>query len=262
MIRSFVGKIQKGVSQIGPGKPTLNYMKENQLGTTNDMPGDVSKGYFAVIAIKDGEIKRFVVELDYLTHPEFLGLLDQAGEEYGFKQQGTLVVPCRPQELQKILDGWRMRPDSIKGAGRDIYVPKEVHEEVEEVDFVRPSMLPLTLKVITVKVKMLRTFVGKIEKGLSLFVHRRPPLRYNSEATCVVPDDVREGYFAVLATKGGECKRFVVGLHYLNDPAFLGLLDQAEEEFGFGQEGALAIPCQPQELQKILEGQRTSRSTM
>ncbi|KAK7355527.1 hypothetical protein VNO80_14785 [Phaseolus coccineus] len=103
---------------------------------------------------------------------------------------------------------------------------------------------------------MLKTFVGKIEKGLSVFVHRRQPLRYYSEATSVVPDDVREGYFTVLATKGGESKRFIVELHYLNDPAFLGLLDQAEEEFGFRQKGALAIPCQPHELQKILEGRR------
>lgn len=124
MIRSFVGKIQKGVSQIVPGKPALNYINENQLENTGAVPEDVSKGYFAVIAIKDGEIKRFVVELDYLTNPAFLGLLDQAGEEYGFKQQGTLAVPCKPKELQKILDGWRVRPDSIKGAGRDLYVPK------------------------------------------------------------------------------------------------------------------------------------------
>ncbi|TKY52951.1 Auxin-responsive protein SAUR32 [Spatholobus suberectus] len=92
---------------------------------------------------------------------------------------------------------------------------------------------------------MLRSFVGKIEKGVSLLAHR-------SE----VPDDVREGYFAVLATKGGESKRFIVGLHYLTDPAFLGLLDQAQEEYGFRQKGALAIPCQPQELQKILDGHR------
>ncbi|TKY52952.1 Auxin-responsive protein SAUR32 [Spatholobus suberectus] len=82
------------------------------------------KGYVAVLAIKDGETKRFVVELDYLTNPAFLGLLDQAREEYGFKQQGTIALPCRPQELQKILDGWRTRPDSIKDAGRDIYFPK------------------------------------------------------------------------------------------------------------------------------------------
>ncbi|XP_020233373.1 auxin-induced protein 6B [Cajanus cajan] len=125
MLRSFVGKFQKGLSQIVPTrKPSLSYFNENQLETANVVPNDVRKGYFAVLAIKDGETKRFVVELDYLTSPEFLGLLDQAQEEYGFKQQGTLEVPCRPQELQKILDGWRTRSDSIKGVGRDIYFPK------------------------------------------------------------------------------------------------------------------------------------------
>ncbi|KAL2323228.1 hypothetical protein Fmac_027607 [Flemingia macrophylla] len=103
---------------------------------------------------------------------------------------------------------------------------------------------------------MLRSFVAKIEKSVSVFAQRRIPLRYLDEATSEVPDDVREGYFAVLATKGGESKRFIVGLDYLNDPDFLGLLTQAQEEFGFRQKGALAIPCQPQELQKILDGRR------
>ncbi|KAK7345530.1 hypothetical protein VNO77_16134 [Canavalia gladiata] len=81
MLRSLVGKIQKGFS--------VNVVR---------------KGYFAVIAIKDGETKRFVVELEYLSDPAFLGLLDQARDEYGFRQKGTLALPCRPQELQNILD--------------------------------------------------------------------------------------------------------------------------------------------------------------
>jgi len=68
---------------------------------------DVREGYFAVVANKDGEIKRFVIGLEYLSDPTFLGLLDQAREEYGFKQQGILAVPCGPQELQNILDGSR-----------------------------------------------------------------------------------------------------------------------------------------------------------
>ncbi|KAG4397031.1 hypothetical protein GLYMA_10G055900v4 [Glycine max] len=75
---------------------------------------------------------------------------------------------------------------------------------------------------------MLRTFVGKIEMGISQFVHRRPPLRNFNESTTtsVVPDDVREGYFAVLGTKGGESKR---------------------------KKGALSIPCQPQEFLRVAE---------
>lgn len=44
-------------------------------------------------------------------------------------------------------------------------------------------------------------------------------------------DDVKQGYFDVYAIKGQQTKRFIVGLDYLNYPAFLRLLDQAEEEF-------------------------------
>ncbi|KAJ6746696.1 AUXIN-INDUCED PROTEIN-LIKE-RELATED [Salix koriyanagi] len=68
------------------------------------VPADVKKGHFAVTAIKCEEPRRFVVELDYLTNPDFLSLLEQAKEEYGFQQEGVLAVPCRPEELQMILE--------------------------------------------------------------------------------------------------------------------------------------------------------------
>lgn len=68
-----------------------------------------------------------------------------------------------------------------------------------------------------------------------------------------MPIDVVEGHFAVLATKGKEMKRFFVKLEYLSDPVFLRLLDKAQEEYGFRQKGALAVPCRPHELQKILD---------
>ena len=106
---------------------------------------------------------------------------------------------------------------------------------------------------------MLRSFVGSIRKGLSvLFVTRRPGLSYFNEdqAKTAVPHDVMEGYFTVLAIKGEETKSFLVELDCLTDPAFLGLLDQAREEYGFRQQGALAVPCRPQELQKILDDRR------
>ncbi|WCJ34498.1 SAUR-like auxin-responsive protein family [Euphorbia peplus] len=69
----------------------------------------VRKGHFVVIAGRDGEEKRFVLDLEYLNDPDFVKLLEKAEEEYGFKQQGVLAVPCRPQELQSILGGRRSR---------------------------------------------------------------------------------------------------------------------------------------------------------
>ncbi|MBA0558443.1 hypothetical protein Golob_015459 [Gossypium lobatum] len=68
-----------------------------------------------------------------------------------------------------------------------------------------------------------------------------------------IPNDVKEGHFAVIAVKGGKSKRFILELSYLRNPAFLRLLEQAKEEYGFQQTGALTVPCQPEELQKILE---------
>ncbi|KAL9399090.1 hypothetical protein Peur_008051 [Populus x canadensis] len=68
------------------------------------VPVDVKKGHFAVTAIKGEEPKRFVVKLDCLANPDFLSLLEQAKEEYGFQQEGVLAVPCRPEELQMILE--------------------------------------------------------------------------------------------------------------------------------------------------------------
>ncbi|KAK2974724.1 hypothetical protein RJ640_007151 [Escallonia rubra] len=76
----------------------------------------------------------------------------------------------------------------------------------------------------------------------------------NEKAT--VPRDVKEGHFAVFAVKGDEPKRFVLELGYLRNPSFLRLLKQAEEEYGHTQKGALAVPCRPEELHKILQHRR------
>ncbi|KAI3743440.1 hypothetical protein L1987_61149 [Smallanthus sonchifolius] len=67
------------------------------------VPKDVKEGQFAVVAVKCEEPKRFVVELTCLTNPGFLRLLKNSGEEYGFKYDGAIAIPCEPHELQMIL---------------------------------------------------------------------------------------------------------------------------------------------------------------
>ncbi|CAI9104992.1 OLC1v1003807C1 [Oldenlandia corymbosa var. corymbosa] len=76
-----------------------------------------------------------------------------------------------------------------------------------------------------------------------------------------VPDDVKEGHFAVIACDGYEFKRFVVPLSYLTHPTFLRLLEMAAEEYGFDREGALMIPCRPSELERILMEETSSSSS-
>ena len=56
------------------------------------------------MASEDEESKRFIVELDYLNDPNFLSLFEKAKEEFGFRERDALAIPCRPQELRKILD--------------------------------------------------------------------------------------------------------------------------------------------------------------
>ena len=67
------------------------------------VPKDVKEGHFAVVAVNEGIAKRFVVPLRYLTHPMFLTLLEKAAEEYGFDHGGALTIPCRPNEIERIL---------------------------------------------------------------------------------------------------------------------------------------------------------------
>ncbi|CAK9160777.1 unnamed protein product [Ilex paraguariensis] len=68
-----------------------------------------------------------------------------------------------------------------------------------------------------------------------------------------LPEDVKEGHFVVQTVNDGELKRFIIELSYLEHPGFLNLLEQAVEEFGFEQEGVLAVACGPSELRRILE---------
>ncbi|KAI3471874.1 hypothetical protein Pfo_028562 [Paulownia fortunei] len=67
-----------------------------------------------------------------------------------------------------------------------------------------------------------------------------------------LPEDVKEGHFAVHTVDDGKLRRFVIELSYLAHPGFLKLLEQAEEEFGFQQMGILAIPCTYSDLQSVI----------
>ena len=102
MLRLLIQKLQRGLSVLAPRRP--EDLREVQVLPATMVPDDVSEGQFAVFAVKGEETKRFVVELDYLSNPAFLRLLEKAKEEYGFRQNVALEIPCPPEELQKILD--------------------------------------------------------------------------------------------------------------------------------------------------------------
>lgn len=64
-------------------------------------------------------------------------------------------------------------------------------------------------------------------------------------------DPVPKGYLAMCV--GKELKRFVIPMAHLSHPAFGVLLQEAEDEFGFEQEGVLKIPCEVALFEKILK---------
>ncbi|RZR96014.1 hypothetical protein BHM03_00024940 [Ensete ventricosum] len=65
---------------------------------------------------------------------------------------------------------------------------------------------------------------------------------YCSEEEEGVPEDVPGGHTVVYV--GERRRRFVVRVALLEHPLFRALLDQAREEFGFGDGGKLRIPCE------------------
>ncbi|CAK7332227.1 unnamed protein product [Dovyalis caffra] len=82
----------------------------------------------------------------------------------------------------------------------------------------------------------LKIVAKKLHKSL-LLMGKKTASSYRNECeeindSTFVPKDVKEGHFAVIAD------------------------EQAAEEYGFDHEGALTIPCQPSQLEMILEEQR------
>lgn len=55
--------------------------------------------------------------------------------------------------------------------------------------------------------------------------------------------DIPKGFFAVYVGESKK-KRFVIPMSFLNQPLFLDLLSQVEEEFGYSHPmGGITIPC-------------------
>lgn len=76
-------------------------------------------------------------------------------------------------------------------------------------------------------------------------------LSFSDVSAASSSDAVPKGFLAVCV--GKELKRYVIPTEYLGHQAFGILLREAEEEFGFQQEGVLKIPCEVCVFEKILK---------
>ncbi|CAI9268445.1 unnamed protein product [Lactuca saligna] len=102
-LKLVLERLQKGLF--------LAKKRRESFSSQEMVPKDVKEGHFAVIASDDYVERRFVVPITYLRHPEFLRLLERAAEEYGFDHEGALMIPCRPSELEWILEEQRRSED-------------------------------------------------------------------------------------------------------------------------------------------------------
>lgn len=89
---------------------------------------------------------------------------------------------------------------------------------------------------------------GSNNKSINKFLKKT--LSFTESSMDINNAGVPKGYLAVCV--GEELKRFVIPMEYLGHQVFKILLREAEEEFGFQQEGVLRIPCEVAVFEKIL----------
>ncbi|CAL0302186.1 unnamed protein product [Lupinus luteus] len=84
---------------------------------------------------------------------------------------------------------------------------------------------------------------------------KQPPITYHHHhhhrRQEIVTKDIPKGCFAIKVGQGEEQKKVIVPLIYLNHPLFAQLLKEAEEEYGFAQQGTITIPCQVEEFKYV-----------
>ncbi|KAI3743235.1 hypothetical protein L1987_60941 [Smallanthus sonchifolius] len=96
-LKMVMERLQKGLFLVK--KRSADSIPDQEM-----MPKDVKEGHFAVIACDEYVERRFVIPIAYLRHPSFLRLLERAAEEYGFDHEGAVMIPCRPSELEWMLE--------------------------------------------------------------------------------------------------------------------------------------------------------------
>ncbi|RWW41484.1 hypothetical protein BHE74_00053029 [Ensete ventricosum] len=104
-MRSSNGVLKRAAKVL---QRSLSCSRSDHLGSS--LPGrslevqeEVKEGQFAVVAVWDEQRRRFLVSLRCLSHPVFLRLLELAEEEFGFRHEGAIAIPCRPSELERII---------------------------------------------------------------------------------------------------------------------------------------------------------------
>ncbi|KAL6873780.1 hypothetical protein ACP4OV_013862 [Aristida adscensionis] len=77
-----------------------------RLSFSERVSDGVPRGCVPVVVCGGGEGEegeRFVVRVEALRHPSFAALLEMAAQEFGYKQEGVLRVPCAVHHFRDVL---------------------------------------------------------------------------------------------------------------------------------------------------------------
>ncbi|XP_011033963.1 PREDICTED: uncharacterized protein LOC105132279 [Populus euphratica] len=95
----------------------------------------------------------------------------------------------------------------------------------------------------------------RLTKGAKSLCAAKPGSGYipmGHELVCDKPVTVPKGHLAVyVGQKDGDFHRVLVPVIYFNHPLFGELLREAEEEYGFNQQGGITIPCRFSEFESV-----------
>lgn len=80
---------------------TADSVSDDESCHSPEPPPDVPRGYCPVYV--GPEQRRFVIPTSYLAHPVFRLLLEKAEEEFGFRHEGALAIPCETEAFKYIL---------------------------------------------------------------------------------------------------------------------------------------------------------------
>ncbi|KDP28782.1 hypothetical protein JCGZ_14553 [Jatropha curcas] len=95
----------------------------------------------------------------------------------------------------------------------------------------------------------------RLTTGAKLLCSAKPGSGYvpvGEEAIIDKPVTVPKGHLAVyVGQKDGDFHRVLIPVIYINHPLFGKLLREAEQEYGFNQQGGITIPCRYSEFERV-----------
>uniref|UniRef100_A0A0E0M1N1 Uncharacterized protein n=1 Tax=Oryza punctata TaxID=4537 RepID=A0A0E0M1N1_ORYPU len=99
---------------------TVTVDSDDESCQSPEPPADVPRGYCPVYV--GPEQRRFVIPTGYLGHPVFRLLLEKAEEEFGFRHQGALAIPCETETFKYILQCVERHDKGLAAADGDVGV--------------------------------------------------------------------------------------------------------------------------------------------